>query len=457
VVAVAASLLIAAVSAGAQERPPNPYRLNPADEDWTFLKTTPKTDVWDPVKYIRLGPDDWSLTLSGELRLRPEGFRIRETPGRAGVVDNYLLQRYLFGSDLRMGRKLRVFGEVQSGVINGALRSPRPTDANTLDLHQAFVEFRQPIGDHGTLTFTGGRQEMEIGSSRLISASPGLNVKRSFDGLSVSYRHTSWVIAAGAAQLVGLSSGSFDDRPDPGQKFWGVAAARRGKLLGRSEMGGYYLGIDRDVSRYVQGLGPEVRHTAGFKWSGGNRFDLNYDAVYQWGQFGDAPVRAWAFVTETGYRWTSVAWRPRVGVRSDIASGDEDPRDPELQSFNPLFPGNSYSGAVGLLGPTNLTDFTPSLTFVPRRNLVIGIEAPSYWRTSTGDGVYSTDLRVLIRPEAGSGRYVGTNPGVVVVWRATTHLEFQGAITRFLSGTFLENTFVAEGFGFYSFTTRYRF
>jgi hypothetical protein len=316
---------------------------------------------------------------------------------------------------------------------------------------------RQPVGDTGQFMVTAGRQEMEIGSSRLISASPGLNVKRSFDGVSMSYRQAPWVIAAGAAQLVSLDPGAFDDRPDPGQKFWAAAVARRGAQPGGSDIGAYYLGIDRELSRYVQGLDSEVRHTAGFKWSRGTRFDFNYDAIFQWGHFGHAPIRAWAFVTETGYRWTSAAWRPRIGVRSDIASGDEDAADTRLQSFNPLFPGNAYSGAVGLLGPTNLTDFTPSLTFLPRRNLVIGIEAPSYWRTSTGDGVYSTDLRVLIRPEAGTGRYIGTNPGVVAVWRATTHLELQGAITRFLSGEFLERTFVAEGFGFYSFTTRYRF
>ena len=88
---------------------------------------------------------------------------------------------------------------------------------------------------------------------------------------------------------------------------------------------------------------------------------------------------------------------------------------------------------------------------------MLGIEAPSYWRTSTGDGVYSTDLRVLVGPGAGSGHYVGTNPGVVVAWQATRHLQLLGVVTRFLSGGFLADTFAAEGFGFYSFTTRYRF
>ncbi len=224
------------------------------------------------------------------------------------------------------------------------------------------------------------------------------------------------------------------------------------------ELGVYYLGIDREHSLYAQALGPELRHTLGGKWNGaGPRLDLNYDVVFQWGRFTDAPIRAWAFATETGYRLLSVPWRPRVSVRTDMASGDKDRTDPTLQSFNPLFPGNSYSGAVGLFGPTNLIDFNVAVTIFPRRNLTVGVEAPSYWRTSTGDGIYSTDLRLLVPPDAGTGTYVGTNPGVTAVWQVTRHLQLQGAITRFFSGPFLEGTFVNNGFGFYSFTTRYRF
>ena len=220
----------------------------------------------------------------------------------------------------------------------------------------------------------------------------------------------------------------------------------------------YYLGIDRDQSFYAQGQGPERRHTVGGKWSGaGARLDLNYDVLFQWGRFAGAPIRAWAFATETGYRFPSAPWSPRLSVRTDIASGDRDATVPALESFNPLFPGNAYSGAVGLLGPTNLTDFTPALTVSPRRDLTLGVEAPSYWRTSTGDGVYATDLRVLFGPEAGTGKYVGTNPGVTMVWQATRHLQLQGVITRLLSGGFLDSTFVSDGFGFYSFTARYRF
>ena len=219
-----------------------------------------------------------------------------------------------------------------------------------------------------------------------------------------------------------------------------------------------YLGLDRARTVYAQGIGREQRHTLGAKWSGsGSRLDLNYDAIFQWGSFSGTPVRAWAFSTETGYRLSQTHWKPRLSVRADIASGDKDRTDPRLQAFNPLFPGNSYAGAIGLFGPTNLTDLTPALRLLPHQRVVLILECPSYWRTSLGDGIYATDLRLLIPPGAGQGSYVGSNPGIAPIWQVTRHITLQGAITRFLSGGFLKSTFVANGFAFYSFSFVYRF
>lgn len=456
--ALMAGCLIAIPVLAAAQPAQRTYLPNPADEDWSFLRDTSKRiDFWDPIKFISLGPTS-HLTLSGEIRYRPEGLSIRGVGERPRVTDNYVLQRYLFGANVQLGRRFRVFGEIQSGVINGKIGSPRPTDHNTIDFHQAFAELRLPAG--GTRTFGAkiGRHELTLGSTRLISASPGLNVKRAFDGVTVNLRAGSWNTAAAVAQLVPVERGVFDDAPDGDQLFWGASASRRGPRFTRSEMGVYYLGIDRRASTYAQGVGPEIRHTVGVKWSATeSRFDWNYDGLIQWGEFDDAPIRAWGFATETGLTATGRKWRPRLSLRSDVASGDSDKADPRLQAFNPLFPGNAYSGAVGLLGPTNLTDFTPALNMFPRRGLMIGFEAPSYWRTSLADGLYSTDQRLLIGPEAGTGRYVGTNPAFLTVYQATRHLQLQGVITRFIPGGFLEKTFVADGFGFYSVTAQYRF
>src|SRR5688572_30833434 len=363
-------VLFVAASAAAQGGDARRYLPDRADEDWSFLKEAPHIDFWDPVKYIPLGREDWFVTLSAEARLRPEGFRIRPTRTRPATTDSYLLQRYLAGADAHLGRRVRVFAEVQSGVINGSLRSPRPTDRNLLDLHQAFVEWRRPPGTNRRSSVKIGRQELAIGSTRLISASPGLNVQRALDGATVVRDALSWTVSGAIARLVGLEAGLFDDRSGSGQLFWGVAASRRSPRFERGELALYYLGIDRATSLYAGAIGAERRHTAGVKWTGtGARAALNYDGLFQWGTFGGAVIRAWAFATETSWQIASTRGRPRASVRLDAASGDRDPADARLQTFNPLFPGNSYAGAVGLLGPTNLIDVTPALRLTPRQSL----------------------------------------------------------------------------------------
>jgi Alginate export len=435
------------------------YLPNLAEEDWSFLKDRSKSvDFWDPVKYVPLGAEDRFLTLAGEIRFRSEGFRIRGTGDIPTTRDGYLLQRYLLGADFHFNRRFRFYTEIQSGLIHGRLNSPRPTDKNSLDLHQTFFEWKEKLREDREFSLRAGRQELNIGSSRLISASPGLNVKRSFDGVVLAFKTKTWHVDAGFAKLVGLSQGVFDDRPDHEQTFWGIAVARQNPRIKQGQLGFYYLGLDRARSIYAQGIGRDQRHTVGAKWSASwSRLDLDYDAIFQWGTFSRAPVQAWAFSTETGYRISQTHWKPRFTVRSNTASGDKDPADPKLQSFNPLFPGNSYAGAVGLFGPTNLTDLTPALTMVPHEKILLIVECPNYWRTSLQDGIYNTNLMLLIRPGVGQGRYVGSNPGIVPIWRVTRHITIQGAVTRFLSGGFLERTFVANGFGFYSLSVIYRF
>ena len=435
------------------------YLPNLAEEDWSFLKDRSKSvDFWDPVKYISLGAEDRFLTLAGEIRFRPEGFRIRGTGDIPTTRDGYLLQRYLLGADFHLNRRFRFYTEIQSGLINGRLNSPRPTDKNSLDLHQTFFEWKEKLREDREFSLRAGRQELTIGSSRLISASPGLNVKRSFDGVVLAFKGKTWHVDAGFARLVALSQGVFDDLPDHEQTFWGIAVARRSSRVKQGQLGFYYLGLDRASSIYAQGTGREQRHTVGAKWSASwSRLDLDYDGIFQWGTFSSARIKAWAFSTETGYRISQTHWKPRFTVRSNSASGDEDPADPRLQSFNPLFPGNSYAGAVGLFGPTNLTDLTPAFAMVPHEKILLIVECPNYWRTSLQDGIYNTNLRLLIQPGVGQGRYVGSNPGIVPIWRVTRHITIQGAVTRFLSGGFLERTFVANGFGFYSLSLIYRF
>ena len=444
-----------------QTQPPRRiYLPNIADEDWRFLADESlRADFWDPVKYLPLGKQDWSIGLSGEIRIRPDGLRIRSANGDPGRRDNYLLQRYLLGVDLRMGKRFRFFGELQSGIINGKGTSPRPTDKDLLDFHQGFIEYKSPQARDRSLMIRVGRQELTIGSSRLIAAAQGLNVKRSFDGASISYALRNWIAEAGVARLVKLNPGVLDDPPDSAQDFWGTVLGRRGFPFKTSTAGVYYLGLNRQVAQYDQGIGPEQRHTIGMKVAGAlSRVDFSYDLICQWGRFQTYGIRSWAFASDTGYRLGKARTRrPRLGLSANHAAGDRDPADKSLESFNPLFPGNSYSGLVGLLGPTNLTDLTPSFRLPLRANLLIAFESPFYFRSSERDGIYGIGLRLLVSGQYSRERYVGANPGVVASWQTGRHILLTGVITRFLSGPFLKGTFVENGFGFYSAAVTYRF
>jgi hypothetical protein len=272
------------------------------------------------------------------------------------------------------------------------------------------------------------------------------------------YRAGRWQLEGGTARLVAVGGGAFDDTSNPDQEFWGASVARSGLVFTGAGGGAYYLGVDRHQSIYVQGVGPERRHTVGGKFAGTRHaWEFSYDFIGQWGEFGGAPTRAWGMAAENSVRFRTWPLRPRFTLRVNSASGDRDPADPRLESFNPLFPGNSYSGLVGLLGPTNLTDVTPAVQLIAPHRIVIVFEVPNYFRTSERDGVYNIELRPLPIPAASPGRYVGSNPALVAVWNATTHLSLTGVITRFLPGRFTEGTFIEHGFGFYSSSFTYRF
>lgn len=115
----------------AQQRPTavRTFLTNPADEDWSFLSDpSRRSDFADPLKYVSLGREGRYLTLSAEIRYRVEGLRIRGVGENPSTFDGYLLQRYIAGADLHLSPRLRIYFEFQSGIINGKLASPRPTD-----------------------------------------------------------------------------------------------------------------------------------------------------------------------------------------------------------------------------------------------------------------------------------------------------------------------------------------
>jgi len=285
---------------------------------------------------------------------------------------------------------------------------------------------------------------MDFGAGRLISAGEGLNLRRSFDGGRLIYRRKNWLINAQVDKLVAIKTGFFDNSADPAQTFWGIGATRSVRQ-GRSGYQFYYIGLDRKQGRFDQGVGREIRHTSGMRAYGAvKQFDYNIDGMLQWGSFTTAAsknaVRAWALSSDNGYTARRLPLSPRVGLRADVTSGDRDPHDHRLQTFNPLFPGTAYSDTIGLLGASNSIALAPCLRFIAAENLTINLAAAFFWRESVRDGIYGINVSPLRTGQLSRARQVGTMPSIRFDCRLSRHWSATAVYSYFVAGRFLKET-----------------
>jgi hypothetical protein len=361
-----------------QTASPAPCALNRADEDYRYVRDpSNRTDCWDPVKYVPLNASGNSyLSLGGEARERYE-YSNHSNWGQGPQDDNgYLLQRYLLNAGLSIGRHVRFFSELENGREGG----PRSIDKNELDFFQAFLDVKADWGGNGNLVLRSGRQELSYGSQRIISVRKGPNVLRSFDGFRAMYRGRGIQVDAFATQPVETEPYVFDDSTDPSLRLWGVYSVLPLPLVPEGNADLYYIGFCNRHARFDQGNGRETRHSVGTRlWRTAKPLDYNFEFIYQWGSFGDGHIQAWTAASDTGYSFGSLPLRPRLGLKADITSGDKDPNDPDLQTFNPLFPKGAYFGEDGLLGPANHIDLNPSVDLHLGGNVTSSTNCDFFW------------------------------------------------------------------------------
>lgn len=118
------------------------------------------------------------------------------------------------------------------------------------------------------------------------------------------------------------------------------------------------IGLDTKSATYNRGTAHEIRNTIGTRVfrPTGKGLDYNWEASYQWGSSGSDSIRAWSVSTETGFTFDRIRFHPRPLLRADVYSGDGNPANQTLGTFNPLFRRGAYFSpkTVPLLGPQNL-------------------------------------------------------------------------------------------------------
>jgi hypothetical protein len=465
---VAVSLLTPSLSRGqsiSTAESPTParvYHLLREDEDWSFLADpAERQEFWGPIKYIRLRSDrnDWFLSIGGEAREVWEQIG-NDNWGQQPFMNGYFNERYMLYFDVHYGKHVRSFVELKSGLNSYRVGGPRPIDEKKLDFQVAFLEVG--TGDeHTWIKFRAGRHELEYGSGRLIDVREGPNVRLSFDGFKVKAGIGSWQIDGFAVRPDLDKPGFFDNAPNHAVGFGGVYGVR--PLTKTITLDAYYLGLDRKTAAFNRGVGHEVRHTIGARLSRpvAERkpgWDFDDEALWQFGAFGSADIRAWTVALETGYRFPNVPLKPRFSAKADISSGD-DPRTNTLGTFNPLFPKGNYFGVLATAGPgpINFIDVHPRAEATLPHNVTASFDWIFQWRESLRDGVYSVPGFLIIPAGKSNARFVGHRPGAEVRWQANLHLWFQADYGIFYAGKFVKESQPGRNLNYWALWAGYKF
>jgi hypothetical protein len=463
----------------APQAPQGPQRPQYLDlrynEDWSHIKEVAgPPDFWDPIKYIQLNDRGWYMSLGGEIRERYDnwhnpnfGFGAVNVVGELTPAEwlNGSLQRYMFHADTHMGEHVRVFVQTQSALEFGKKGGPWYTDKDTIEIHQGFIDFRSSEDPKHYTLLRVGRQEIALGThvsarfeagDHFVSTSDYFNARRNFDGVTLTVGRGSWTWFGQATKPVLLKPGAFDDAPEHGRTSWGGGFFAPNPFTKQGQIGVFYTGLDTKHQLWQRGLGRDQRHTIGALIGGAQKgWDYTYETLVQLGTFTPVQgpsvgIRAWAFTTDNGFTFQKSRHYPRIGLSSSFTSGDSGHGN--LGTLHPLFPDTTYSGKMGLVGPSNGYEVTPTFRLGLTRRIYWLNEWSFFWRQNIHDAVYSPGL-LTVPVDSGivgfiekpgnfsTARFIGSQAGTAAMITIDRHLTCVVAYAHFVNvGQFLKET-----------------
>jgi len=390
------------------------------DEDWSKLADPEiRAEHWTgEFKYIPL-PDDAYLVTGGELRARYEQ-NYAELGGPADL--HYLWLRATPYADLHVG-SVRAFVQPIAAYSVDETGGPGSVDATGIDLLQAFVDVDVHLSDTATLTFRGGREQMSLGTERLIGTRYRPNVPLAYDGGRLLLHAGLWRVTAFWVRPVVSRLGNINDFSSPTVSLWGLYA--NGRLTKAYAVDLYYLGFHNDLAIYARGKGREDRHTTGMRFFGASDgWGWNTEIIGQFGQFAGYPILAWSTSFEGSRTWSGAPLAPSLTVRANLISGDGGSSARHMGDFNALFPTGKYFGELSPVGPRNIKNVHAIGVIHPTSQLTASLALVAYWRMRRTDGLYAIPGNLLGVPGPQSGAFIGKEAETIVTWRATQEVTF---------------------------------
>ena len=170
---------------------PKPYKELFYTNDFRYLDAPDYVshDPFDALKRIDVAPRTL-LDIGGEYRMRFHG---EDNLRLDGKDNNYLLQRSRLYGDVRYDDWFRFYGELIGSTISYNSLQPRGSEENRADVLNLFFDVKLwEDGRGGQLWTRVGRQEIDLGSQRLLGAAEWANDRNTFDGVKAFWKSKTW-------------------------------------------------------------------------------------------------------------------------------------------------------------------------------------------------------------------------------------------------------------------------
>ncbi len=427
------------------------------DDDFTYLKNDSVRSWYEQLKFTPLNQDQESyLSVGGDLRYQYFNVKNEDWGDTPADKDGYILTRYLAHLDFHISKNFRFFFQLQSS-ISSSRENPSPVDENTLDVHQVFIDGTIFKTSNSQLLFRAGRQEMLYGSQRLVAVREFPNNRMAFDGAKLMFSKNNIKSDVFYTHPIANKMKIFDDSFNEDAKLWGSYTTLKNiGFLNNIDL--YYLGLWKRNATFDAISGKELRHSVGTRvWKNKGNWQYDFEAVYQFGELEYSDISAWTVSSNTTYQFQNVKYDPKLGLKTELISGDKNAGDGKLETFNPLYPRGAYFGLAGLIGPSNLFDIHPSVELEFTSELDFGIDYDLFWRLSNSDGIYAPNMQLIYSGENSSEKFIGKQLAANLSYQPNPYLHLKIEGTWFDSGAFLKDSGTGKDVFFAAITTQLKF
>ncbi len=402
------------------------------DNNFGYL-CDPCYDHWWPGDRFKRRPigDHITFDIGGQYRARLMNERNMRRLGLTGRDDDFLLHRTRLYVNGEIGKRVRLFAEMIDADSNYENFAPRPIEVNRADMLNLFGDLLLYGDCCGKLWGRVGRQELQYGAQRTVSALDWANTRRNFEGYKTFWEGQNWNVDAFYTRPIFPNARQFDS-PDYDQEFMGFYTTYKGRESDTFDF--YYLVYNNGDANFKF-------DTVGVRWQGSrNEWLWELEGAYQYGENSDGSDHAAGFWTASlGHSFACCPWKPSLWIYYDWASGDDD--SGAGNGYHHLFPlAHKFLGFMDLFGRRNIESPNVQLTLSPHEKMKVLFWYYYLFLENRNDTPYSVAMTPFNPANAPASADLGHEIDAIVTYTLNPRMSILFGYSHFFAGRYYKLT-----------------